>query len=193
MENQMLRLALTLAALLTASIAHAHTGVGDTNGFVHGFTHPISGIDHVLAMVAVGLWASQLGRPAWWILPIVFPTAMAAGGVLGWLNAPVPAIELGIALSVLVLGCLIGLSVKPDFRVSVPLVAAFAIFHGYAHGVELPETASPAAYGSGFTLATAFLHVSGLAIGWLGTNVGTLVYRVTGVALAMAGFGFLLA
>lgn len=184
---------LILALLVAVTPAQAHIFGAGGAGFLEGFKHPLLGADHVLAMIAVGVWASQLGRPAWWMLPIVFPAAMVAGGVLGWLNAPVPAVELGIALSVLVLGCLIGLSVKPDLRVSVPLVAAFAIFHGYAHGVELPETASPAAYGSGFTLATAFLHVSGLAIGWLGSKVGMLVYRVTGAALAMAGVGFLLA
>jgi urease accessory protein len=185
--------ALILATLCAATPAEAHIFGAGGAGFLQGLEHPLLGVDHVLAMVAVGVWASQLGRPAWWILPVVFPAAMVAGGLLGWLNAPVPAVELGIALSILILGCLIGLSVKPDLRVSVPLVAAFAIFHGYAHGVELPETASPVAYGGGFTLATAFLHVSGLAIGWLGRNMWTMVYRVTGAALAMGGIGFLLA
>jgi urease accessory protein len=179
------------AAFIAVSPAEAHIFGAGGAGLFEGLAHPLLGLDHVLAMVAVGVWASQLGRPAWWVLPIVFPVAMVFGGVLGWLEAPIPAVELGIALSVLVLGLVIGLSAKPGLLLSVPLVALFAIFHGYAHGVELPEAASPLFYGLGFILSTVFLHVAGLAIGWLGGNFSTTAYRIAGLALSAAGVGIL--
>lgn len=182
---------IVFTAFFAVSPAEAHIFGAAGAGFLEGLAHPLIGVDHILAMVAVGVWASQLGRPAWWVLPIVFPIAMVLGGILGWLEAPMPAIELGIALSVLVLGLVIGLSAKPGLLVSVPLVAVFAIFHGYAHGVELPEAASPLFYGLGFTLSTGSLHIAGLVIGWLGTIVSAMAYRIIGLALSAAGVGIL--
>ena len=189
----MLQAVALLIAMLIAGPAQAHVFGAGGAGFLQGVTHPLFGGDHLLAMVAVGIWASQLGRPAWWVLPVVFPAAMIGGGLLGWIGAPVPAVEVGIALSVLLLGCLIGFSIEPGLRISFPLVAMFAIFHGYAHGAELPETASPVSYGLGFILATASLHIFGLATGRLGQKIWAPAYRAAGIALSAAGIGFLFA
>jgi urease accessory protein len=174
--------------LVAATPAEAHVFGAGGAGFLEGLGHPFSGLDHVLAMVAVGLWAAQIGRPAWWMLPVIFPAAMAGGGLLGGLGAPVPAVETGIALSVLALGLLIGLAVRPALWISVPLVALFAVFHGHAHGAELPEAASALLYGAGFVLATAALHAIGLGLGWMAARPSNaFVFRAAGVALSVAG------
>jgi urease accessory protein len=181
-------------AAVLATPAQAHVFGAGGAGFLEGVGHPLSGWDHILAMVAVGIWASQIGRPAWWVLPLIFPAAMIGGGVLGWLGVPVPAVETGIALSVLTLGVLVGFCARPALWVSVPLVALFAIVHGHAHGTELPEAASPVLYELGFVTATAVLHVIGLSLGGLAAKPkGHVAFRLGGVAISLAGAFLLLA
>jgi urease accessory protein len=182
--------ALALGALLAAwgLPAEAHILSASGASWAQGFEHPFSGLDHILAMVAVGVWAAQTGRPALWVLPVVFPLAMAAGGLLGVAGVPVPGIEAGIAASVLVLGLLIAFQAKPPLAISVALVASFALFHGHAHGTELPQAASPALYGLGFVVATAILHLIGLGIGYvMRLPKGMLAIRIGGGAIAIAG------
>jgi urease accessory protein len=179
---------LALAALAVASPAHAHI-IGATGaGWTQGFSHPFSGLDHILAMVAVGVWAAQTRRPALWVLPVAFPLAMAAGGLLGVAGVPVPGIEAGIAASVLGLGLLIAFQAKPPLALSIALVALFALFHGHAHGTELPQAASPALYGLGFVAATGMLHLIGLGIGLvMRLPKGMAAIRIGGGAIAAAG------
>ena len=159
--------AVAAALLLAAPQAAAHLFTEAGAGWNAGFSHPFSGLDHVLAMLAVGLWAAQIGRPALWLLPLAFPLTMALGGLLGTYGMPLPWVESGIAASVLVLGVMIALALKPPLWACTGLVMLFAVFHGHAHGTELPETASPALYGLGFVIATAILHAIGLGIGRL--------------------------
>jgi urease accessory protein len=188
-------LALCLAAMTIAPPAFAHTGVGDTTGFLHGFLHPIGGIDHVLAMVAVGLFAALLGGRALWLVPISFVTMMAMGGALGMAAVNLPFVEIGIGLSVVTLGAAVALRVSMPTAVAMGFVGFFAIFHGYAHGAEMPDTASGFSYGAGFVLATALLHACGIGLGLcLGTLADIRVRRVTqvaGTAMAFAGIGIL--
>ncbi|MEM9277441.1 MAG: HupE/UreJ family protein [Pseudomonadota bacterium] len=174
------------------SPAFAHGGDGLTGGFLSGLTHPIFGWDHVVAMVAVGLWGAILGNPAIWLLPIVFPLVMAIGAALGILGIPVPFIETGIALSGVVLGLLVAMFIKAPMIVAAGLVGLFAIFHGYAHGTELPEAANPVAYGIGFVIATGLLHAAGILFGSLvGSDIGKVIVRAGGVAIALVGGAFL--
>lgn len=173
--------------------AEAHLLNASHAGAVQGFAHPFSGLDHILAMVAVGLWAAQIGRRALWVLPLAFPLAMAAGGLLGMSGVTVPGIETGIAASVALLGLLIALAAKPQLSVAVGLVALFALFHGHAHGTELPAAASPLLYGLGFVAATAILHLIGLGIGQiLKLPQGQLAVRAGGAGIAAAGAFLLL-
>jgi urease accessory protein len=171
--------------------AAAHTG-NLSGGFLGGFAHPLFGPDHVVAMVAVGLWGAFLGPPPMFILPIVFPLVMAIGGVLGILAVPLPAAELAIAASAIVLGLMVASAARPPLWVAATIVAAFAIFHGYAHGAELPAGTDAAAYSIGFVTATGLLHLAGIALGltvrW---PVGRIGVRGTGAAIAGAGVVFL--
>lgn len=185
--------AATAAFLLVfASTAGAHESSGHSSGFVSGFLHPIFGWDHVAAMVAVGLWGAFLGRPALWILPIVFPLVMAFGGALGVMGVPVPAVETGIAGSAVVLGAMIALAVRPPLWVAAVIVGLFAIFHGHAHGTELPGAANPLTYSIGFVLSTGLLHLCGIAFGWLVRwPAGKMAVRAGGGLIALAGVGFL--
>ena len=181
-----------IAAVLAAMPALAHTDSGVAGGFLSGLTHPIYGWDHVVAMVAVGLWGAFLGNPAIWVLPIVFPMVMAVGGALGVAGVPLPAVETGIATSAVVLGLMVALAARPPLWVAALLVAVFAIFHGYAHGAELPEAANPLAYSLGFVIATGLLHLSGIAFGLLARwPAGRLAVRTGGGLIALAGVGFL--
>ena len=185
---------LFIAALLTllAGTVSAHEGGGVTGGFVSGFMHPILGWDHVVAMVAVGLWGAFLGSPAIWILPVVFPLVMAFGGALGVLGVPIPAVETGIAASAVVLGAMVAFAVRPPIWVAAVIVGVFAIFHGHAHGTELPDAANPFAYSVGFVLATGLLHIGGIAFGLLVRwPVGKIAVQAGGGAIALAGVGFL--
>jgi len=178
--------------LLIGSAAEAHMGTGLAGGFGSGFRHPFSGADHLLAMVSVGLWGAFLGRPLIFALPVIFPAVMVAGAVMGMLGVPLPPVEIGIALSVTVLGGCIALSVKAPVWVASLIVAIFAIFHGYAHGKELPSAADPVGYSLGFVLATGSLHVLGIGIGFLNHRPGGVrVTRCLGVLIAVAGVWFL--
>jgi urease accessory protein len=172
--------------------AWAHTGTDTVFGFQTGFLHPISGPDHLVAMVAVGLWGAQLGSPAIWVLPITFPLVMAMGGVLGVIGIPIPFVETIIALSAVALGLVVALQVRPPLWVAAMLVAVFAVFHGYAHGLELPGAADPVGYGVGFVVATGLLHLCGILIGtatrW---PLGAQAVRACGAAISCAGIFYL--
>lgn len=184
--------ALTFALFGTTLPAFAHAGDGYGGGFVAGFAHPILGWDHVAAMVAVGLWGAFLGAPAIWILPVVFPLVMALGAAAGILGIPVPAVETGIALSAVVLGLMIVFAVKPPIWVSAVIVGAFAIFHGHAHGTELPATANAFAYAIGFVISTGLLHLAGIAFGHLVKwPAGRVAVRGAGGLISLAGVAFL--
>ena len=188
------RLVLLLTALAFAPAASAHEQAGVAGGLLSGFLHPITGLDHLVAMVAVGLWGAQLGAPALWVLPVTFPLVMAFGGVMGVLGIPLPAPELVIALSALALGGLVALRIRVPFAAAAAVVALFAIFHGHAHGTELPHAANPLAYGIGFVLATGLLHLCGIAIDTLTHSVsGDRLVRALGGAIAMLGAYFLVA
>jgi urease accessory protein len=182
-----------LAALLVPRIALAHVGQGDIGGgFLAGLEHPIFGLDHVVAMVAVGMWGAQLGAPAIWVLPVTFPVVMAFGGVLGAIGVPIPGIEIGIAASAIALGAMVAFAARPPLWVAAILVGLFAIFHGHAHGAELPESANAIAYSIGFVVATGSLHALGILIGvanrW---TAGAKLLRAGGAAIAAAGVYFL--
>jgi urease accessory protein len=179
---------LAVAVLVLASPAHAHIIDAGGAGLAQGFSHPFTGLDHILAMVAVGIWAAQAGRPSLWVLPVAFPLAMAGGGLLGVAGVPVPGVEAGIAASVLGLGLLIAFQAKPPLALSIALVGLFALFHGHSHGPELPQAASPVLYGLGFIVATAILHAIGLGIGLvMRLPKGMMAVRVGGGAIAAAG------
>lgn len=184
-----------LCMMMGPAVAMAHVGQGDiSGGFVSGFMHPILGPDHVVAMVAVGLWGAQLGAPAIWVLPVTFPLVMAFGGVLGALGVPIPAIEVGIAISAIVLGAMVALSARPPLWVAMALVGIFAIFHGYAHGAELPESANAIAFSIGFVVATGSLHALGILIGTVNRwKLGSKLLRLGGTLIAFAGIYFLAA
>jgi len=179
---------LAAGALLLPAAASAHTGAGLGAGFGAGFVHPLAGLDHLLAMLAVGMWGARLGSPALWALPVAFPLVMAVGGVLGIAGLGLPSVELAIALSVVVLGGAIALDRRPPLAVAGVLVGAFAIFHGHAHGTELPGQAGALAYSAGFVLATGLVHAAGIGIG-LVTHLprGTAVLRAGGAAIAAVG------
>ena len=172
---------------------YAHTGTGLAGGFIAGFAHPLSGADHLLAMVSVGLWGAFLGRPLIHVLPVVFPAMMVGGAMLGMFGASLPPVESGIALSVLVLGACIALAWRAQAWMAVAIVALFALFHGYAHGRELPAAADPVGYSSGFVLATGLLHAAGIALGMLCARpLGMMIARGLGASIGVAGVWFLL-
>jgi urease accessory protein len=195
MNTQLKSLGLALSLLLVfSSSAFGHSGEGLAGGFMGGFMHPIGGLDHVTAMVAVGILGAFLGRPAIWVLPIVFPLVMTFGGILGIMGVPIPNIEVGIAVSSIVLGFIIALALKMPLWVAATLVAIFAIFHGHAHGTELPNAANPLAYSVGFVISTGLLHLAGIAIGELiRWPTGVYVARGVGAVIALAGISFLAA
>ncbi|MCB1464352.1 MAG: HupE/UreJ family protein [Nitratireductor sp.] len=186
---------LFLALALAATPAFAHVGgEGLAGGLVSGFTHPIFGPDHVIAMVAVGLWGAFLGMPAMWVLPVVFPLVMAVGGALGVAGVPIPQVETGIALSAVLLGLAVAAAFRPPLWIAALLVGAFAIFHGHAHGAELPHAANPLAYSVGFVIATGLLHLCGIAFGLLAARpLGAAAVRVAGALIAAGGVYFLAA
>lgn len=188
------RLAAASALLVACGPALAHVQKGQAAGFVTGLLHPVSGLDHVVAMIAVGLWGAQLGRPAIWVLPVTFPLVMAMGGFLGLVGVPLPGMEVGIALSALALGLAVAAAWRPPLWVAAFMVGFFAIFHGYAHGTELPAGQSGLTYSLGFVMATGCLHAIGIAIGvvhrW---PAGRVVLRSLGALVAAAGVYFLTA
>jgi len=193
--RRLARARLFLAALLLLAGAEpvlAHEQVGQAQGFLTGFRHPLSGLDHVLAMIAVGLWGAQLGPPALWLLPVTFPMVMAIGGFLGLIGVPLPGVEIGIALSALLLGSMVSCETRPPLAVAASLVGLFAIFHGHAHGTELPAGQSGLAYSIGFVVATGLLHGTGIALGLVhGWPAGRYALRLAGAAVALAGVAFL--
>jgi urease accessory protein len=180
-----LRFALAVLPALAAMPALAHTGVGHTHGFIQGFQHPISGLDHSVAMIAVGLFASLLAGRALWSVPATFVMMMLVGGGLGIAGVEMPAVELGITLSIIVIGAVTALGLRWPTTAATALVGFFAIFHGYAHGAEMPLGASALGYSLGFALATSLLHVAGVAVGLL-TRQCALV-RIGGVAASLWG------
>jgi len=191
--SRSLHFGLLLALLsVTAGPAFAHSENGVAIDFVGGFTHPIFGPDHVVAMVAVGLWGAFLGMPAIWLLPVVFPLVMAIAGAFGVLGVPLPGVETGIALSAIALGGMVAFAAKPPLSVAAVLVGAFAVFHGHAHGAELPVGADAIAYSMGFVIATGMLHVSGIAFGALSRwPAGRIAVRAMGAVIAVIGFAYL--
>jgi len=189
-------------ATLFAGSALAHTGAGPVSGFSAGFGHPIGGLDHVLAMVAVGVLAAQSSlrsddRRILWLLPTAFVTMMIFGGILGIIGAPVPFVELGIVGSVIVLGAVIAVGRTLPLPVALVLVGVLAIFHGHAHGTEMPATASGLEYGLGFALATALLHAIGiglsLGLSTVAQKVAPVILRVGGAGIAAAGVALVVA
>ena len=183
--------ALTLL-LLWPVAAWAHIQSGEAGGFVSGLSHPVSGLDHVLAMVAVGLWGAQLGLPAIWMLPVAFPMMMAFGGMLGLIGLPLPGVEAGIAVSAIVLGIMVMLETRPALPVAVAIVAFFAVFHGHAHGTELQPGQNAMLYSLGFVIATGLLHAAGIAIGLIHRwDAGRKLLRVAGALIMVSGFFFL--
>lgn len=191
----MLRYLTAFAPLASgASPAWAHDGAAMGGGFLTGFAHPFSGPDHLLAMVAVGLWGAFLGRPLIALFPIIFPCVMTFGAILGMLGTPMLPIELGIALSVLALGVAVAYAWRAPLWLAVIAVGVFALCHGYAHGRELPSMVDPVAFSLGFVLATGSLHVVGIAIGSCARTVrGAVAVRVSGGAIALAGCFYLAA
>jgi urease accessory protein len=186
-----------LAAVLALGLgfaepAAAHVVSGDASGFASGFQHPLFGFDHLLAMLAVGIWGAQMGGRRVWTLPVTFPLIMAPGGIAGMAGLYLPQVELGIALSVLVLGLAIAFAWKPFEPVALLLIAVFAVFHGYAHGLELPSAADPASYSVGFVIATGLIHVVGIGLGLLiGKLFDGWLSRGLGAAIAAGGVYFL--
>lgn len=190
----MTRFLLMVALVFAVAPAQAHTGAGAVFGLAAGISHPLHGIDHLLAMIAVGMLAALRGGRALWIVPLAFVGVMVLGGVLGVANVPLPFVELGIALSVVVLGALVAF----DARFATPVVAAivgfFALMHGHAHGTEMPGTALGMTYGLGFVAATAALHGLGIGIGLAGTKQAfRSAVRFGGAAMAVAGLVLLAA
>jgi len=178
--------------LTSATPVFAHVQQGQAAGYLTGLSHPISGLDHVLAMIAVGLWGAQLGRPAVWILPVTFPMMMAFGAFLGLAGIPLPGVEIGIALSAVLLGIMVAGELKPSLLIAAVIVAFFAVFHGHAHGTELPAGQSGLMYSIGFVMATGCLHGVGIAIGLIHKwQAGKVLLRVSGLVVALAGIGFL--
>lgn len=181
-----------IATALAPAIAFAHEETGQAAGFLAGLLHPVTGMDHVLAMIAVGLWGAVLGPPAIWILPVAFPLVMALGGLMGLLVIPLPGVEIGIAMSAIVLGTMVLAEARPPIWLAALIVAVFAIFHGHAHGRELPEGTSALLYSLGFVIATGLLHAVGILLGaayrWA---AGRWALRVGGAGVALAGVYFL--
>jgi urease accessory protein len=184
--------ALTGGLLLIAGAAMAHEGDLTGGGFMTGFDHPFLGWDHLAAMVAVGLWGGSLGRPAIWMLPVGFPLVMVLGFWLAAARVGFPAVESGIAASALVLGLVVAFAARPPLAVAGALVGCFALFHGHAHGAEMPAAASPLLYAAGFAVGTALLHMVGVATGLLAQwSGGGVAVRACGALVALAGLGFI--
>ena len=179
---------LTLSLLLIPTLAHAHVGIGETSGFLRGMGHPLNGIDHICAMVAVGLWASQMGGRSLWLIPLTFLFVMATGGLLGMSGVTLPFVEQGITASVLILGVFIAAAIRMPLAASVTLVGLFALCHGHAHGAEMPASASGLQFAMGFVLATAVFHALGIGLGVAMQKQGRpMVVRFAGLAIICCG------
>lgn len=186
------RAALCMLAALWPIATWAHVGSGEAGGLLSGLSHPVSGLDHVVAMIAVGLWGAQLGMPAVWLLPVAFPMLMAFGGMLGLVGAPLPGVEIGIAVSAVVLGALVLGRVRLPLVAAVVVVGFFAIFHGHAHGTELQPGQNAMLYSLGFVIATGLLHGVGIAMGLVQRwSIGSQLLRGAGGVVMAAGAYFL--
>ncbi len=183
-------------ALLWTESAHAHAETGKAAGFVNGFKHPWSGWDHILAMIAVGIWGAQLGAPAIWLLPVVFPMVMACGGFLGLIGVPLPGVEYGIAMSAVLLGIMVLGDVHSKSKAflvfAMALVGTFGLFHGHAHGAEMEAGQSAILYSIGFVMATGTLHACGILLGLVHRwPAGKYVLRAAGAVILLGGLYFL--
>ncbi len=186
------RTAFLITAMLWPVALWAHAETGRAEGFLAGLHHPVSGLDHILAMVSVGLWGAQLGAPAIWLLPVTFPVVMAFGGMLGLMGVRLPGVEIGIALSGIFLGLAVLAEWRPPLWAAALVVGMFAIFHGHAHGTELPPGASGMLYSIGFVMATGLLHAAGITAGLVHRwNWGRWALRFSGGIVALAGARFL--
>lgn len=184
---------IVMLSSIATSYFFAHAGHGSSSGFFHGLMHPVGGLDHILAMVAVGVWAAMLGGRAVWLVPASFISVMALGGALGIAGLEIPMLEQGIGASVVVLGLLIAIAAKVPVGVASMVVGFFALFHGSAHGAEMPFAESGIAYGAGFLIATALLHLCGVGLGVLLERFSApVICRTAGAAVAIAG-GLMLA
>jgi urease accessory protein len=182
-------IALTAAFCLLPMLAQAHPGHGES-GFIHGAMHPLTGLDHILAMVAVGLWAVQLGGRALWSVPLSFVSVMVIGGALGMAGMPLPFVEPSILASIFILGLLIATATRVPVAAGMLIVGLFALFHGHAHGAEMPSGVGGLAYGAGFALSTALLHCCGVAGGiFMGKIASSQWLRAGGLAIVVAGGG----
>jgi len=180
-----------LAFLAWVPAAHAHVQQDQAAGFLTGLGHPVSGLDHVLAMIAVGLWGAQLGAPALWLLPVTFPMVMALGGMVGLLGVPLPGVEAGIAASMILLGLAVMSELRPPLAAAAVLVGIFGVFHGHAHGTELPPGQSALLYSMGFVVATGCLHAVGIGVGLIHRwPWGQKPLRAAGAVIAVAGVFF---
>lgn len=186
LSSMLIMLVFSRPLLAHADLAALH------GGFISGFMHPISGLDHVIAMVAVGLWGAFLGGSAIWMLPVIFPLVMAFGGALGVVGVSLPFIEPGIALSGVVLGLVVFFAARPPLWIASIIVGIFAVFHGYAHGVELPNAVNPLIYSMGFVIGTGLLHLTGIMLGELKRlPMGEVIVRTGGAIISLIGLGFL--
>lgn len=185
---------LMLIGIMTAPTSAWSHGINTTKGgFVEGFVHPILGADHVVAMVAVGLWGAVLGPPALWVLPVAFPIVMAFGGLLAFLGIQIPGIEIGIALSAIVMGIMVAIECKPALWIAAIIVSIFAIFHGCAHGSELPNGSNAVQFSMGFVVATGCLHLIGILLGETRRSPrGIAMAKLIGGSIAIAGLYFLI-
>lgn len=181
-----------VAALFTGSVVEAHEGGTAADGLIAGLVHPLFGLDHLVAMVAVGLWGALLGVPALWLLPVIFPVIMAMAALTGMAGLFLPGENIGIALSILIIGAAIALAKRTPHWIAAIIVAIFAVIHGHAHGMELPDAANPFAFAAGFVLTTGLLHLCGMGLGLLllAPN-GLLAVRTIGGFIAAIGIYFL--
>jgi urease accessory protein len=189
-----LRVCAALVFVPVAASAHS-CSPGYTHGFAHGFAHPFSGVDHVLAMIAVGLFAAYLGGRALWLVPLTFVSVMALAGIAGMVGVTLPFAEIGIGLSVVVLGLAVAFQLNVPTSIAMSLVGFFAVFHGHAHGTEMPENMSVLSYGVGFICATAVLHAIGVglgvAIGKANEDYSRRMVQISGAGISLAGVALL--
>jgi urease accessory protein len=187
-------LAVVAGTFILSVTAGAHAIGANAGGFLSGLVHPVFGPDHLLAMFAVGLWGAQIGGRSVWELPVAFPLIMTFGGTLGIIGIPLPYTEILIAASMVVLGLAVAFAWRPASWLSIAVVGMFAIFHGHAHGVELPSSANPFAYALGFVAATGLIHIAGIGFGLiLGRAMDGKVSRAAGAVIGLAGAWYLLA
>ncbi len=183
---------LIIPFLIMPSLVFPHSGAGPHNDWLHGLSHPLSGLDHVLAMIAVGLWAAQAQSRIIWLFPLIFVAVMGLGGLLGMITLPVSFAEYGIMLSLLVLGTLLACRKHLSLSTSIILIGLFALSHGYAHGSEMPQSISMFSYAAGFMLATLLLHLCGIGLALLFRNFASINWvRFSGIMIAFYG-GFLI-